>query len=297
MKEIFVESEALAKKHGVRCIDEVKAARIAIEKSSDLKKAAEANADYLLMSTPNWKIIPLENLIAAAKGAKIIAEVRSVGEAKTALETLEKGADAVLLKNASGDAIERLKSFVCGAETLRLSTARITLTKKLGVGSRSCIDTCEIMAESEGMLVGCQAGGLFLLQAEVSENPHVATRPFRVNAGAVSLYTLAPEGKTRYLSEIAAGDEVLVVDRSGSTRKTCVARNKIERRPLMLIEAEAEGKTIKTIAQDAETIRVMTPGGSKSVAELRQGDEVLVLLAESKARHFGMQVEETITEQ
>jgi 3-dehydroquinate synthase II len=154
-----------------------------------------------------------------------------------------------------------------------------------------------MMAESEGILVGCQASGLFLMQAEVTENPHVATRPFRVNAGAVSLYALAPGGKTRYLSEIAAGDEVLIVDRSGSTRKTCVARNKIERRPMLLIEAEAGGKTIKTIAQDAETIRIMTPSGSKSVSELKRGDEVLALLAESKARHFGMQVEETITEQ
>ena len=68
----------------------------------------------------------------------------------------------------------------------------------------------------------------------------VAARPFRVNAGAVHAYVLLPEGKTKYLSELKAGDEVLVVRHDGATSVAYVGRNKIERRPLMLVEAEAQ---------------------------------------------------------
>ena len=59
------------------------------------------------------------------------------------------------------------------------------------------------------MLIGVQAAGFFLVEAEVHENPYVQARPFRVNAGSLSMYTLAPLQKTRYLSELKAGDEVL----------------------------------------------------------------------------------------
>ncbi len=145
-------------------------------------------------------------------------------------------------------------------------------------------------------MAGCQSNGLFLVQAEVYESPYVETRPFRVNAGPVSLYTLSSLNKTRYLSELKAGDEILIVNRQGRVRSTHVGRVKIERRPLLLIEAEYEGKRIKTIVQNAETIRLVTKKGSKSVAELKTGDEVLAYVTEG-GRHFGTLVkEETVIE-
>jgi 3-dehydroquinate synthase II len=53
---------------------------------------------HLIIIGTDWKVIPLENLIAALQGTvDIIAGVRSFEEAKTALETLEHGADGVLL--------------------------------------------------------------------------------------------------------------------------------------------------------------------------------------------------------
>ena len=64
----------------------------------------------------------------------------------------------------------------------------------------------------------------------------------------------------------------------------------------MLIEAEHEGRRIKTIVQNAETIRVVTKEGHKSVADLKHGDEVLVHMEEG-GRHFGTLVkEETVIE-
>ena len=163
---------------------------------------------------------------------------------------------------------------------LELRKARVTTIKVLPAGLRACIDTCELMKECEGMLTGCQSAGLFLVQAEAEEAPFTTPRPFRVNAGSISLYTLAPGGKAKYLSELKAGDEVLIVNRGGKARKALVGRVKIERRPLVLIEAEIEGKIVKTILQYAETVKLMTEAGSKAVTKLEPGDEVLVHVKE-----------------
>ena len=147
------------------------------------------------------------------------------------------------------------------------------------------------MSHGEGRLVGCQSSALFLIQAEVQVNPHVEPRPFRVNAGPISLYILKPNNETCYLSELKAGDEVLVVNREGYFRRVVVSRLKIERRPLTLIEADVNGNRIKTIVQNAETIHFVTKDGSKSIVELKPNDEVLVH-HQLGGRHFGVLVEE-----
>jgi 3-dehydroquinate synthase II len=178
-----------------------------------------------------------------------------------------------------------------------LVPAKVTAVKQISTGARVCVDTCDLMVPGEGMLIGVQAAGFFLVEAEVHENPYVQARPFRVNAGSLSMYTLAPQQKTRYLSELKAGDEVLIIDRNGKTRPGTVGRVKIELRPLILIEAEAKGKKIKTILQNAETIRLVTAEGSKPVTELKVGDEVLAHVTASAGRHFGVAVpDETVIE-
>ncbi|HNX39807.1 MAG TPA: 3-dehydroquinate synthase II, partial [Methanothrix sp.] len=52
-------------------------------------------AEYLLVIGTDWKVIPLENMIAGLQGAtvKIISGVKDAQEARLALSTLEKGAD------------------------------------------------------------------------------------------------------------------------------------------------------------------------------------------------------------
>lgn len=262
-------------------------------------KAAEQGATYILVSTANWRVIPLENLIARIKGkSKLIAEVTNAEEAKVALETLELGTDGVLLKTSDADEIMKTVAIV-KPDSLRLEMvpAKIVATKAISTGARVCVDTCDLMQPGEGMLVGSQSAGLFLVEAEVNENPYVASRPFRVNAGSCSMYTLGSLQTTRYLQEFKAGDEVILVTREGKTRKANVGRIKIEIRPLILVEAEANGKTIKTILQNAETIRVVTPKASKPVTELKPGDEVIVHLAARGGRHFGISVpDETVIE-
>ena len=64
----------------------------------------------------------------------------------------------------------------------------------------------------------------------------------------------------------------------------------------MLIEAEYEGVKLKTLLQNAETIRLVGEQGNLiSVADLKIGDKVMVYL-DKAARHFGMSIEESIIE-
>ncbi len=257
------------------------------------------HVDYLLVVGTDWKVIPLENMIAALQGydVKIISCVRSATEAEVALSTLEHGADGVLLDTRDPSEIKRVQA---AAERLAMSrvdlkAATVTSVKPVGMGDRVCVDTCSLMRRGEGMLIGSQSRAFFLIQSESEESPYVAARPFRVNAGAVHAYIRVGD-KTRYLSELKSGDEVTIVDKDGVSRKAIVGRVKIERRPMVLVEAEIDGERISTLLQNAETIKLVSEDGTPiSVAELKPGDKVLVHV-ESGARHFGMSIEETIIE-
>jgi 3-dehydroquinate synthase II len=262
-------------------------------------KAAELTADYILLNCQDWRVIPLENLIARTSGkSKLIAEVSSAEEAQLVLGALELGTDGVLLKTANpNDLIKTIAIVKKQAQKIELTTAKITAIQQIGTGARVCVDTCDLMTSGEGILVGCQSAGFFLVEAEVHENPYVQPRPFRVNAGPASQYTLTSPQHTRYLSELKAGDEVLIVNREGNVKQTNVGRAKIEMRPLLLIEAEVQGTKIKTILQNAETIHLVTPDSSKPVTELKAGDEIVVHVAAKGGRHFGVAVpDETVIE-
>src|SRR5438034_839309 len=189
-------------------------------------------------------------------------------------------------------------TFVLGdAEVGRRATIRSAKDEPLGRGVRVCVDTCSLQRGGEGMLVGNSSTGLFLIHAETIETGDVAARPFRVNAGPVHAYIYLPTGTTKYLSELRTGDDVLAVDAKGRTRSVVVGRVKIERRPLLLVEAEIDDRRYSTIVQNAETVRFVTvDGGSLGVSDLRVGSEVL-LRVEEGGRHFGMPIRETIAEQ
>lgn len=276
--------------------DRLVAPRIVISSPKDQEHALAlaGKHDAVLVDARAWKIIPHENLIAAyhGRGTKLIVEAKDVDEAQLLLSTLERGVDIVLLPAIhAASAAKRLLSAT--RETLHQAT--ITKVKPVGVGDRACLDTASLLAEDEGVLTGSASGGLFLVASEARESGYVASRPFRVNAGAVHAYVLTPGGKTRYLSELHAGDEVLVIGPDGEARPVVLGRVKIERRPLLLVEAECEGRVIKTLLQNAETIRLVGPTGTKSIVEIAPGDKVFVRL-DAGGRHFGMSVDETVVE-
>jgi 3-dehydroquinate synthase II len=270
--------------------------QVRIESKADEDRATKLGRGALvIVETPDWTIIPLENIIAA--GARVIATVSTAAEALTAVQTLEQGVAGVVLVTADPAEIRRTVAAIKDeGEQVELQVARLTEIRPLGMGDRVCLDTTSNMAIGEGMLTGNAGSALFLVHSESIENPYVAPRPFRVNAGPVHAYLRLPEGRTAYLSDLRAGDEVLIVNARGETRRANLGRVKIERRPLALVTAEVAGREIATILQNAETIRLVTPEGQPiSLVALQPGTEVLVALEEG-GRHFGMKIEETISE-
>jgi len=257
--------------------------------------------DYIILIGTDWTIIPLENIIADLQkvDVEIIAAVADRDGAKLALETLEHGTDGVIFEANDFVQIKEIADEVDNASRVKyeLKVATITNVKPLGSGDRVCVDTTDMMQPGEGMLIGSYSKSMFLVHSESLESEYVASRPFRVNAGPVQAYVMVPGNKTRYLSELVAGDEVLIVNTEGETRTAYVGRSKIERRPLILIEAEYEGKTIRTLLQNAETIRIVDAENNPlSVADAKPGDKDKVYI-EKSARHFGIAIDETIIEQ
>jgi 3-dehydroquinate synthase II len=261
------------------------------------KKLAD-KTPAVIISAKDWKVIPLENLIVhfQGSGTKLMMLARTAQEAKLFFETMERGADGILFVPEKLDELGKLRKLVeDSAPKLDMVQGKITALRQLGLGDRVCIDTCSMLNIGEGMLIGNQSSCLFLIHSETVESEYAATRPFRVNAGPVHAYVLMPDGSTRYLSELSGGDEALVVGSDGHTRKVVVGRTKVERRPLLLIEADVEGERFSTIVQNAETIRVYANGKIVSVSKLKIGDSILLKL-EKGGRHFGMYVKESIME-
>ncbi|MHA1148761.1 MAG: 3-dehydroquinate synthase II [Promethearchaeota archaeon] len=265
------------------------------------------NVDFIIVSAKDWKIIPFENLIADmhTHETDLIAEVESVKEAELMFKTLERGVDGIVITPKNVNDIVELKSLIQTGFQLEITKGKILNIQEIPEAERVCVDTSSLLRPGEGMLVGSTAMGFALVHAEVFETQFVASRPFRVNAGDVSAYILVP-GKdpntyrTNYLSDLKGGEKVLIVDTKGHARIVSVGRVKIETRPMLRFElqAEKEGKTIilSCICQNAETIRLVDSEGiAKSVVDLKVGDEILVHIGPG-ATHFGTAIKETIIE-
>jgi 3-dehydroquinate synthase II len=265
-------------------------------KADEDRAAAVPPEKLVVLRMLDWTIIPIENLLAR-RGRNILVQVEDSEQARLMVEILEKGVDGVVLSTRDVNEVKKTAEIIHGVSArISLVAATITATKQLGMGDRSCLDTCTQMTVGEGMLVGNTASGFLLVHSESIDNPYVASRPFRVNAGAVHAYILTPGGKTKYLADLKAGDEVMLVDYEGRTQTAYLGRNKIERRPMILVEAEADGRPISLVLQNAETIRLMDPQGkATSITNLKPGDKVLAHV-EKSGRHFGMKVEESLIE-
>ncbi|MER3407345.1 MAG: 3-dehydroquinate synthase [Nitrososphaera sp.] len=290
------------------------------------KASSQAGALFVIVDASDWKIIPLENIIAKLHRSKtkVYTIASSSKEVATMFSVLELGVDGVILSTDSEDEVEKASQQLA---TVRfpIKTAKVVEVKDVGTGERVCVDTASMMGMGEGMLVGSRSNFMLLVHNESVGSSFTSPRPFRVhaawvpisagilrgrtvtctsaikddvvNAGAVYCYTITPDGNTRYLSELESGTEVWIVNREGQTRKATVGRSKIETRPLLLIRAEIDGERGTVILQNAETIRLVRPDGKLlSVTEVKAGDEVLGFAKPALGRHFGMEVDEYIVE-
>ena len=270
---------------------------LSLKSKADEERAVSGlKAGEKVLLTLGWEIIPVENILAQAEGIGV--EVASADQAGLAAGILEKGADfMVVLPEAAADIKTIVAEIKLSQGVLDLEPATVTGIETAGLGHRVCVDTLSVLRTGQGMLVGNSSAFTFLVHAETEKNPYVAARPFRINAGAVHAYAAMPGDKTCYLEELAAGREVLIVDKTGRTSLATVGRVKVEVRPMLLISARtADGAEGKIFLQNAETIRLVRADGSPvSVVSLNAGDEILCRL-DVAGRHFGMRIQEDIKE-
>ena len=254
--------------------------------------SAKKGLDFVVIEVKDWKIIPLENIIAKLHKihTKIFTIARNPKEARKMFSILDIGVDGVIFNTGSINEVREALVYL-GSKSFELSSAKIIDIQEVGDGERVCIDTASMLNRGEGMLIGNRANFLFLVHNESVGSSFTSPRPFRVNAGAVHCYTLSPDGTTKYLSELETGVEVLVFDSKGKARRVTIGRCKIEKRPMLMIKAKVGEEVGGIIAQDAETIRfVKSNGHLVSVTHLKKGDSILVHSKAATGRHFGMEV-------
>jgi len=239
-----------------------------IKSKQDERLIAEAGktADYVIINAKDWKIIPLENLIAELKGkCKMLAEVDSEKEARLALETLEIGTDGVL---ASADFIEikEIKNLMdsLSAERLELKVVKIKAVEPSGEQDSTSIDTCSILNLGEGLL----ADNL-LVHSDTERIPWMEPAPFRINLGTNSKIK-TPDG-IKKVKELKPGDEILFANFEGRTRRLVV--NEIIASKKKMLKVSADNSEL-TLPDDSALVGI--DGRKIPAGKLKPGDEISI---------------------
>ena len=154
-----------------------------------------------------------------------------------------------------------------------------------------------LLDQGEGLLLGSNATSFLFVHGETIESEFVPTRPFRVNAGPPHTYVRMADGKTKYLSELQSGDEILLVNTEGFQRSATIGRLKIEIRPMILIKwVDENNKEGSMFLQQAETVRVVgLDKKTKSITALKVGESVIGW-SDMGARHIGASISSSVCE-
>lgn len=274
-----------------------------IKDKETMNKSIELSNKYspIIIEFESVTNIPLELILAYSQKNKsvICKKIFNEEDGWIATMTMEMGSQAVLLNTKNMASISKLKDKLENSmlSTMEVKKLKVLEIKHVGMGDRVCIDTVSKLDKDEGMLIGSTSKGGILVSSETHYLPYMDLRPFRVNAGAIHSYVLCPENKTKYLSELKAGDEVLVVNSAGRTRAVAVGRIKMEKRPLLMIKARsAEGDEVNTIVQDDWHIRIISEKGEVKNSVLLKENDIVLGYTMKSGRHLGVAIDETITE-
>ena len=186
------------------------------DKKSENAAAGIKDKKFVIVTTSDWTVIPLENLVAQSD--RIIAKVRNLKEAELASPSWNGACPGSCSRQKTRPSCGQLHSWSRlrpGRSASSRSRSRRSRRSAWATGSAWIPARCSRTAK--GMLMGNTSSAMLLVHAETLENPYVAPRPFRVNAGAVHAYILLPDGKTAYLSDLAIGGQVLVTDATGNS--------------------------------------------------------------------------------
>ena len=271
-------------------------------------RAMAGSVEWILLDLGEWKMIPIENIIAVCDGipTKVAARISSAEQVLGAAFALQIGVDALLVteeilptaliaKAQRGETTEI--STLPEENPFTLSRLEVIEVREGGIGDRVCVDLTSMLEIGEGMLVGSSSSSMVLVHGETIESEFVPTRPFRVNAGASHSYILKGDGTTSYLCELKMGDEIMVVTSAGKCRTATVGRIKIEKRPFILFRWRDDNHNeAGTLLQQAETVRLATSSvGLVSITELVVGTS-LIGWSGGVGRHIGLPISAEVTE-
>lgn len=161
----------------------------------------------------------------------------------------------------------------------------------MGEGTRVEIDLVDILNENEGILVGDSAKGFICVLGETRETNIYPPRPFRVNAGAIHQYVYVGNNETKYLSELKAGDSIVVTD-GKNERIVKIGRIKIEKRNFERIVLECG---VSATLQVADSVFILGDKKSEHFCSISNATIGYCEMADV-ARHKGKVIKETIVE-
>lgn len=256
--------------------------------------------DNLLIRFKDPTNIPLELVVAENQNSNcsIMKYIKTSEDGKVSTMTMEEGCDGLVMDTNDINEIVALNNYIDESHIVDLAVepAVVTRIQHTGMGNRVCIDTTSELYEDEGMILGSTSNGGIVVCSETHYLPYMNLRPFRVNAGGLHLYAWGPDNKAYYLSDLKAGDEIFVVNAKGKARVVTIGRIKIERRPLLLIEAKIGDVIVNTFIQDDWHVRVMGAKGEiRPSSEVKVGDKLLGY-KDIPGRHVGIKIDETIKE-
>jgi len=178
-------------------LDGRNAGRVVNVSNSDGQSFARSLAgsvDWILLEFGDWKMIPIENIIAACNSGptKVAAKISKSEQILGAAFALEIGVDAILVpeelmetaliaKSQRGEKSESEIS-IPSSGNIELTSFEIIEVREGMIGDRVCIDLISMLEIGDGMLVGSNSKSLVLVHGETVESEFVPTRPFRVNA-------------------------------------------------------------------------------------------------------------------
>jgi 3-dehydroquinate synthase II len=283
------------------------------ESSQEYARSLVGSVEWLVLEFSDWSMIPIENLLAACEGTptKIAAVISTPEQAQGAGFALERGVEALVVLSSIAlveaalivksqrleHALQEHDDKSSFSGKVGIGKLTITSIESGGTAERYCIDMTRLLDHGEGLLLGSNASSFLFVHGETLESEFVPTRPFRVNAGPPHAYVRMANGETKYLSELQAGDEILLVNTEGMSRSATIGRLKIEIRPMILIKwVDENDKEGSMFLQQAETVRVVgLDKKTKSITALKEG-EIVIGWCDIGARHIGVSISSTVTE-
>ena len=165
-------------------------------------------------------------------------------------------------------------------------------TMDMGQGTRVEIDFIDLLSENEGVLVGDSAKGYVRVLAECRKTETYPPRPFRVNAGAIHQYICIGDSKTKYLSELKSGDQIMVSD-GQSERLITIGRLKLEKREFIRLQFDSG---ISATLQKADSVYLAGKESAVHLLDVDTNSNIQIFIDTGVARHKGEVIKEEITE-